>query len=93
MHGRGLTRALLAVWIYHDMLGGGGETPLLTRLLGIVAKSRKVRSKARQKTLRKHFGRFFAKVNIEATKGHQRSNLAKNPISAEMQHYLKNYFR
>ena len=37
-----------------------------------------MRSKARLKALRKYFGQFFAKVNIEVTKGQQRSNLAKN---------------
>ena len=35
-----LTRARLAVWIFRDILGGG-ESPLLTRLLGIVARNGK----------------------------------------------------
>ena len=51
-----LTRALLAVWIFHDMLGGGVKPPLLTRLLGNVARNEKMRSKAGQKPLRKYFG-------------------------------------
>ena len=83
-------RALLAVWIFHDMQGG---TPLLTRLLDIAARDREVRLKARQKSLRKYFDQFFAKVNIEVSKCHQRSNLAKIWIPSEMRYYLRNYFR
>ena len=73
-------------------VGGGGvfEKPLLTRLLGIVARNRKVRSKARKKSLRKYFGQCFATLyNIEVTKGHQRSNLLKNPFFL-MRHCLRN---
>ena len=40
------------------------------RLLGHVARIRKLCSKARQKYLRNSFGQFFAKVNIEVTRGH-----------------------
>ena len=48
-----LTCAPLAVWIFHDMLGGGCLTPppMLTQLLGFIARNGKVRSKARQKPL------------------------------------------
>ena len=37
-----------------------------------------MRLKAREKALRKYYGQFFANVNIEVSKGHQMSNLAKN---------------
>ena len=69
----------MGLWIFHQLMGGGGllRTPLVTRLLDVVARNRKVRSKARLKTLRKYFVQFFAKVNIEVTRVHQSSNLAK----------------
>ena len=62
--------------------GGGAVVPppLLTRLLGIVARNRKVCSEYRQKSSQKYFGGFFYNVNIEVIKGHQRSTLAKNPF-------------
>ena len=44
--------------------------PLVTRLLEVVARNRKVRSKARRKSLRKYFGQFFVNVNIEVTRRH-----------------------
>ena len=59
--------------------GGGGlrPPPLVTRLLDVVARNRKVRWTARLKALRKYFGKFFDKVNIEVTRGNQMSNMAK----------------
>ena len=36
---------------------------------------------------------FFAQVNIEITRGHQRSNLAECHISSEMCHYHRIYYR
>ena len=77
--------------IFNHLMGGGGENPLVTQLRDVVARNRKVRSKARRKSLRKYFGQFFAKVNIEVTRGHQRSNLAKFNISSETYHYLRNF--
>ena len=60
----------------------------------VVARNEKMRSKVRYKSLRKHFGKFFAKVSIEATRGHKRSNLAKSHIFfPEMRHYLRNHYR
>ena len=74
---RVLTRAEAASPAEHAVARGGGSVdcpPLLTRLLGHVARSGKKRSKAHRKSLRKYFGHFFAKVNIQVTRGHLRSN-------------------
>ena len=59
--------------------GGGGrlDAPRLTRLLDIVAQNGNKRSKARKKSFRNYFGQVFAQVNIEVTRGYQRSNLAQ----------------
>ena len=38
---------------------------------------RKQRLKARQKSFQNYFSHFFAQVNIEVFRGHQRSNFAK----------------
>ena len=56
-----LTRALLGLWIFHHLLGGGGclNTPRLSRLLRIVEQNGKRRSKAREKSFRNHIGHFF----------------------------------
>ena len=78
-----LTRALMGLWIFHHLMWGGGN-PLVTRLLDVVARNQKMRSKIRRKKLRKYSNRFFAKVNIEVTRGHKWSNLAKFHISSEM---------
>ena len=62
------------------MVGRGGrlDAPRLTRLLDFVAQNGNDRSKARQKSFRNYFGQFFfAQVNIEVTRGHQASKLAK----------------
>ena len=61
---------LLAVWIFRDILGGGGIPPANSAPRHRSEKQ-KVRSIARQKSLRKYFNQFFAKVNIEVTKGNQ----------------------
>ena len=50
--------------------GGGVENPPVTRLLDVVARNRNVCSKAHRKSLRKYFSQFYAKVNIEVTRGH-----------------------
>ena len=52
---------------------GASRRPHLTRLLGVLARNGKKRSKARQKSFRNYISQFFAKVNIEVTRGHQRS--------------------
>ena len=62
-----LTRAPLALQIFHHLLGGGGEcsnTPRLSRLLLVVEKNGKNRSKSLQKLLRNYFSQFLAKVKI-----------------------------
>ena len=66
-----LTRALMGLWIFHDLKGGGWLLrPPVTQLLESVSRNRKMRSKARRKSLRKYFGQFFVKVNIKVTRGH-----------------------
>ena len=73
-----LTRALLGLWIFHDLLGGGVWTPpRLSRLLRIVEQNGKRRSKAREKSFRNHFGHFLAQVKIEVTRG-QNSKIFQN---------------
>ena len=77
-----LTRALLGLWIFHDLLGGGGGVwtpppPTLSRLMRIVEQNGKRRSKAREKSFRNHFGHFLAQVKIEVTRG-QNSKIFPN---------------
>ena len=74
-----LTRALMGLWIFHHLLGGGGclNTPRLSWLLRIVERNGKRRSKAREKSFRNHFGHFFSQVKIEVTRG-QNSNIFQN---------------
>ena len=66
--------------------GGGGvlRTPLVTRLLDVVAKNRKARLKALQKLLRKCFRHFPSILRSpEVTKG----QIKRNSIFLEMYHY------
>ena len=80
MRGCALTRALLGLWIFHDLLGGGclnTPPPRLSRLLRIVEQNGKRRSKAREKSFRNHFGHFLAQVKIEVTRG-QNSKIFQN---------------
>ena len=68
----------MAVWIFHDLMGGGVWTPpLLSRLLIVVARSGKKRSKARRKSWRNYFGQFSPQVKNEVTRGQNRSNFRK----------------
>ena len=53
--------------------------------------TRKKQKKARLKSFRKYFSQLFAKVNIQITIGHGRSNLAKSNIFPETCNYLRNY--
>ena len=66
-----LTRALLGLWIFHRLLGGGGvwTPPPWSRLLVAVAKNERQRSKAREKSFRNHFGHFLAQVKIGVSRG------------------------
>ena len=66
---------------------------LLIRLLDIVARNGKMRSKACQKTLRKKLSIYLVKVNTDVSKDNKMSNIAKYHISSEMCHYLTNYYR
>ena len=57
--------------------GGGGPKcppPPLTRKLGKLEGRAIRRSTALSEPVRRHFGHFFAQVNIEVSRGHQRSN-------------------
>ena len=79
--GRGLTRALLGLWIFHRLLGGGVWTPPpWSRLLVAVEKNERQRSKAREKSFRNHFGHFFAQVKIGVSRG-QNSKIFQNGFS------------
>ena len=54
--------------------GGRLDGPHLTRLLGVVARNRKERSKARQKSFWNYLSHFFTQASIEVTWDHHRSN-------------------
>ena len=76
--GRGLTRALMGLWIFDHLLGRGClNTSRLSRLLRIVEQNGKRCSKAREKSFRNHFGHFLAQVKIEVTRG-QNSKIFQN---------------
>ena len=79
---RGLTRALLGLWIFHRLLGGGGRlnAPPWSRLLVAVEKNERQRSKAREKSFRNHFGHFLAQVKIGVSSG-QNSKIFQNGFS------------
>ena len=67
--GQMLTRALLGLWISHRLLGGGGGGGRLnarpwSRLLVAVEKNERQRSKAREKSFRNHFGRFWLRSKL-----------------------------
>ena len=67
-----LTRALLGLWIFHRLLGGGAferPPPPWSRLLVAVEKNESQRSKSHEKSFRNHFGHFLSQVKIEASKG------------------------
>ena len=64
----------------HLRHGGGGAKmtpPPLTRKLGKLEGRAIRRSTALSEPVRSHFGHFFAQVNIEVSRGHQRSNFRK----------------
>ena len=77
-----LTRALLSLWIFHRLLGGGVWTPPppWSRFLVAVEKNERQRSKAREKSFRNHFGHFLAQLKIEVTRG-QNSKIFQNGFS------------
>ena len=76
-----LTRALLGLWIFHRLLGGGRlNAPPWSRLLVAVEKNERQRSKAREKSFRNHFGHFFAQVKIGVSRG-QNSKIFQNGFS------------
>ena len=58
----------------HGGGGGGKMTPPLTRKLGKLEGRTIRRSTGLSEPVRSHFGHFFAQVNIEVSRGHQRSN-------------------
>ena len=67
-------------------------TPPLTRKLGKLEGRAIRRSTALSEPVRSHFGHFFAQVNIEVSRGHQRSNFRKNDgFIRNAGHYLGNY--
>ena len=77
-----LTRALLGLWIFHRLLGGGGvwTGAPWSRLLVAVEENEKQGSKAREKSFWNHFGHFLAQVKIEVTRG-QNSKIFQNGFS------------
>ena len=81
-----LTRARVAVSATFAMVGGGGPKwpPPLTRKLGKLEGRAIRRSTALSEPIRSHFGHFFAQVNIEVSRGHQRSNFRKMMVLSGM---------
>ena len=67
------------------VVGGGGQNdPRLTRRLGKLEGRAIRRSKALSEPIRSHFSHFFAQVNIEVSRGHQRSNFRKMMVLSGM---------
>ena len=66
--------------------GGGGQNdpPPLTRKLGKLEGRATRQSTALSEPVRSHFGHFFAHVNIEVSRGHQRSNFRKMMVLSGM---------
>ena len=65
--------------------GGGGKMTLpLTRKLGKLEGRAIRRSTALSEPVRSHLGHFFAQVNIEVSRGHQRSNFRKMTVLSGM---------
>ena len=66
--------------------GGGGPKwpPPLTRKLRKLEGRAIRRSTALSEPVRSHFGHFFAQVNIEVSRGHQRSNFRKMMVLSGM---------
>ena len=62
---------------FHHLMGGVLRISPSSNLAPRRRSELKMRSKARQKSLQKFFTQFFAMVNIEVTRGNQRSNLSK----------------
>ena len=56
----------------------------LTRKLGKLEGRAIRRSTALSEPVRSHFGHFFAQVNIEVSRGHQRSNFRKMMVLSGM---------
>ena len=78
------TRARVAVSATFAMVGGAKMTPPLTRKLGKLEGWAIRRSTALSEPVRSHFGHFFAQVNIEVSRGHQRSNFRKMMVLSGM---------
>ena len=72
-----LTRALLGLWIFHHLLGGGVFEHPPPPISAPAHRRTKRRSKAREKSFRNHFGHFLAQVKIEVTRG-QNSKIFQN---------------
>ena len=90
--GKALTRALLGLWIFHRLLGGGGgrlnALPPWSRLLVAVEKNERQRSKARDKSFRNYFGHFLAQVKIGFSRA-QNSKIFQNEFSTTKSLILK----
>ena len=64
--------------------GGNDPPPPLTRKLGKLEGRAIRRSTALSEPVRSQFGHFFAQVNIEVSRGHQRSNFRKMMVLSGM---------
>ena len=78
-----LTRARVAVSATFAMVGDQNDPPL-TQKLGKLENRAIRRSTALSEPVRSHFGHFFAQMNIEVSRGHQRSNFRKMMVLSGM---------
>ena len=73
-----LTRALLGLWIFHDLLGGGVWTPpRLSRLLRIVEQNGKTAFESSRKIISKSFRSFFVSGQNWGRQGSKFQNFPK----------------
>ena len=81
---RVLTRALLGLWIFHRLLGGGGvwTPPPMISAPGRRREKRKAAFESSRKIISKsaHFGHFLAQVKIGVSRG-QNSKIFQNGFS------------
>ena len=86
-----LTRGLMGLWIFHHLMGGV-ETPPSNSAPRRRSEKPKNGFESSSEINTKVLQHFFTKVNIEVTRGHQMSNLAKFHFYSEMGHHLRKYF-
>ena len=89
-----LTRAVPVLGDFHAVPGGGGRKnappPCISAPMGRIEMIKK-RSKARQKSFRKYFGQFFAKVKMRLPEVKKGQFLPFSYMHPQTPIYLGNY--